>query len=70
MTGLIHVPSFDPGDGIAWRNCPRDAARVERPSYVVAMTVVHDTPDELALFRRPGTGCVAWFRDSGITHRP
>jgi hypothetical protein len=45
---------FTPGDGIAWRNCPRDVARVEHPSYAVAMTVVHDTADELALFRRPG----------------
>jgi hypothetical protein len=51
---LTTVP-FRPGDGIAWRNCPRiDATRVERPSYAIAMTVVHDTPDQLALFRRPG----------------
>lgn len=49
------APEFHPGQGVAWRNCPRmDPTRVEHPSYAIAMTVVHDTPDELALFRRPG----------------
>ena len=46
---------FRPGDGIAWRGCIRiDATGTEHPSYANAMTAVHDTPDELALLRRPG----------------
>jgi hypothetical protein len=47
--------SFRPGDPIAWRLHVRtDATRRTTPSYALAMTVVHDTPDEVALFRRPG----------------
>jgi len=46
---------FRPGDAIAWRNCPRiDDTRVEHPAFAIAMSVVHDTPSELALVRRPG----------------
>jgi hypothetical protein len=49
------VRPFAPGASVAWRNCPRiDATRVEHPSFAIAMTVVHDTRDELALYRAPG----------------
>ncbi len=47
--------AFRPGEAIAWRSRLRiDATRVGHPYHAIAMTVVHDTPRELALFRRPG----------------
>ena len=50
------MPSpFLPGDQIAWRLHVRtDATHVTSPSYAIAMTVVKDEPDEVAVFRRPG----------------
>jgi hypothetical protein len=46
---------FRPGDPISWRLLLRtDATHRTSPSYALAMTVVHDTPDEVAVFRRPG----------------
>jgi hypothetical protein len=46
---------FDPGEAISWRLHVRtDATHRTSPSYALAMTVVHDTPDEVALFRGPG----------------
>lgn len=46
---------FCPGDGIAWRNCVRvSPAGGYHPSYAIEMTVVHDRPGDLALYRGPG----------------
>ena len=46
---------FAAGASVAWRNCPRiDATRIEHPSFAIAMTVVQDTPEVLALYRKPG----------------
>lgn len=47
--------AFRPGQAISYRNRVRfDRSHVEVPSFVQAMTVIHDRPDELALLHRTG----------------
>lgn len=47
--------AFAPGAAIAWRNCVRRGPdRSDEPSFAIAMTVVHDSDDDLALYRGPG----------------
>jgi hypothetical protein len=45
---------LSPGEVIAWRNCPREAARAHGPSFAIAMRVVRDEPGLLILYRGPG----------------
>jgi hypothetical protein len=49
------VAPFQPGDQIAWRGHVRILGSPHAQlSFAIGMTVVHDTPDEVAVFRRPG----------------
>ncbi len=46
---------FSPGDQIAWRGRVRIVGSHQpHLSFAVGMTVVHDVPDEIAVYRRPG----------------
>jgi hypothetical protein len=66
---------FLPGQAIAYRNRIRiDGSRTEDVSFCQAFTVIHDTPEEVALLHRPGEA--HWTRNArhaeiaGFRHKP